>query len=381
MPRAKRAPGHIERRGNSFRITLCVDGKLHRFTARTDDRRVAEDAARLRYAELEKHSERVRDGLPVARRFSDLVAHVEREVLPAVSAGTRRSYGDSLKPLRAYFLDTRGDPELARIRAADIMAYLSWRRVHRLGKRTETVHNRTLAKDRAVLHRLFALAERMEWRDGNPVAATDAPKSDPHPYCILTDKQYEALVAACADPMLRAYVLVLGETGLRCESEALWLQWEDLNFDNGFVAVRSGRDDHRTKSGRTRMVPMTPVLRQALVEHRLRYQAARYDGKASPWVFHHLRTQARQHAGERIGSLRYAFHVAAGRAKLPKELRQHDLRHRRVTEWLRLGKGAALVREAMGHSSIAVTERYLHLVPSHLTALVDDLPGHIAARA
>ena len=63
---------------------------------------------------------------------------------------------------------------------------------------------------------------------------------------------------------------------------------------------------------------------------------------------------------------------AVKRAGLPEELNQHDLRHRRVTSWLAEGKPLALVQKAMGHSSIRVTEEYLHLISEDLLALVDD---------
>jgi integrase len=66
------------------------------------------------------------------------------------------------------------------------------------------------------------------------------------------------------------------------------------------------------------------------------------------------------------------FLAAATRAKLSPDFRQHDRRHRRVTTWLAQGAGAALVQEAMGHSSLTVTERYTHLVSSHLKALVEE---------
>lgn len=51
--------------------------------------------------------------------------------------------------------------------------------------------------------------------------------------------------------MLSMYVLTLGETGVRCDSECLWLRWEDLDFDRGFIHVVSGRDGHRTKAGKS----------------------------------------------------------------------------------------------------------------------------------
>ena len=41
--------------------------------------------------------------------------------------------------------------------------------------------------------------------------------------------------------MLHTYVLTLGETGVRCDSEALWLRWEDIDFERGLLTVESVR--------------------------------------------------------------------------------------------------------------------------------------------
>ena len=91
-------------------------------------------------------------------------------------------------------------------------------------------------------------------------------------------------------------------------------------------------------------------------------------------MFHHEHDQARRGAGERIGSLRRSFDKAAARAGLSSDLNQHDLRHTRVTRWLAAGKPIHLVRQAMGHSTVKITEGYLHLVPAHLRQLVEE-PG------
>lgn len=58
-------------------------------------------------------------------------------------------------------------------------------------------------------------------------------------------------------------------------------------------------------------------------------------------------------------------------------LRQHDLRHARVTRWLQEGKAIHLVRRAMGHSTVRVTEGYLHLVPENLRQLVEEAPAEM----
>jgi integrase len=145
-----------------------------------------------------------------------------------------------------------------------------------------------------------------------------------------------------------------------------------VNLQEGFLWVASGREGHRTKSGKGRWVPMTPRLQAAMRDHFAACRFASYDGTRPVWVFHHTTTRRQYRAGDRIKSLRGAFANAATRAKLPGELRQHDLRHRRVTTWLAEGKSAALVQEAMGHSDIRVTLAYSHLAIEHLKELVSE---------
>ena len=166
--------------------------------------------------------------------------------------------------------------------------------------------------------------------------------------------------------------MVLGEAGLRCDSEAQWLRWEDVDLEDGFLTVESVRKGRRTKSGKIRHVPLTDRLRDALREHFARYRFTRYAQGPSPWLFHHLRTRRNAEADDRLTGLRRAFAGAIKRAELPLDVRQHDLRHRRVTTWLAEGKSPHLVQKAMGHSDIKVTLGYSHLVKEDLRPLVRD---------
>ena len=125
-----------------------------------------------------------------------------------------------------------------------------------------------------------------------------------------------------------------------------------------------------------RRVPMTDRLTAAMKDHFARYRFASYNGKPTPLIFHHETSWRHHKAGDRMESLRTSFESAVKRAKLPAELRQHDFRHRRVTEWLAEEKPAALVQLAMGHSDIRTTLGYAHLVKQHLKSLVG--PGNQA---
>jgi integrase len=269
------------------------------------------------------------------------------------------------------------------VRPGHVQDFLFWRRTHSPGgsRRPNPLTPRSLAKDRAVLHSVFALAEVMEVTESNPVAKVPRAKGDAREPIILSQEEYEGLLAACGDrPMVRFYVLVLGETGVRCNSEALWLRWGDVDLKRGLLRVESVRKGWRTKSGKSRAVPMTPRLRAAARAHLARFSQATYEGKRSPWIFHHLLTQRGAVAGERLNSLYRSFKRAAERAGLPGDLNQHDLRHRRVTTWLAQGKSPVLVQKAMGHADLATTMGYSHLLGDDVLALVDEhhqpaLPG------
>ena len=139
--------------------------------------------------------------------------------------------------------------------APNTSGYLSWRRGHGPSgeKRKNRLDNRTLAKDRAVLHRMFSIADRLELREGNPVSRVEPPKSDGRDPVILKPEEYERLLAEYqGHPMMALYILLLGETGCRAHSEGTWLRWEDVDLQEGFLWVASGRQGHRTKSGKGR---------------------------------------------------------------------------------------------------------------------------------
>lgn len=375
-PKRKKAKrSNIERRGKSSRVRIMVGKRRFRFTLPTTDRAEIVAFVKRKRAELERLHARRLLGFETGSPFSELLAAFEGEDIPLLSPGARTAYAESIAPIRKYFVGELGDPAVDAVQAAQIVGFMAWRRVHRLNG-TEALSNRTVAKDRAVLHRIFDKAVRQELRDGNPVARTEAPKSDKFNPIILTTPEYDRLIASCTRrPMLQLYVTVLGEAGLRADTEALHLQWDDIDLEGGFLFVSSGRDGHRTKSGKGRWVPMTPRLRTAMRDHFARYRFATYRGKRTAWVLHHDHDHHQCRAGERIQSLYHGFKGAAKRARLLPALRQHDLRHRRVTVWLAEGKNPVHVKEAMGHADLRTTMEYTHLAREHLRALVDPSPA------
>jgi integrase len=371
-------PGSIEKRGDSYRVRLCVAGQRYRKTLHSVSRAEAEQFARERYQVLRGRALREKRGLPGTVRVSGLLDRYEQEKLPQLRAASRVSYANSLRPIRMFFVEVLGDPSIDKIIADDIQRYIGWRRTRdpHGENRERPLSARSLEKEWSILHLVFERARRGGLIGTNPVLPEDKPEPIRREPVLPSSDEYEALLAACGERSNRLYLytLVLGETGARCESEALWLRWEDVDLEKGFVRVRSGYR-HHTKSGKSRYVPMTRRLREAMREHFARYRLITHDGERSPWIFHHVRRNRGARAGDRVECFRRPFMKAAKDAGLPEGFRTHDLRHLRVTSWMRK-HSPALIQQAVGHADIKTTlDYYSHIEPEDLKVLVMEDEG------
>src|SRR5262249_31581388 len=140
----------------------------------------------------------------------------------------------------------------------------------------------------------------------------------------------------------REAIIVAIDTGLR-RDELFGLCWAQIDLKRGVITTGT-----RTKSGRPRMVPVSPRMTQILT-HLPR-------SLESDFVFINPDT------GSRYLQLNKGLKAAMRRAKI-KDLRWHDLRRTAGCRWLqRDGRSMEEVSILLGHSSVAVTEaRYAFL--------------------
>ncbi len=369
MPRkrTKPYPGSISKRGAGvWRVRFCVGGERHRFTVK-GTKVEAQNFAVTKHAEISKDHGRAEAGMPGPIRFSALLDEFTEGRMPGLkSDGTRKSYANSFKAFRPFFVEKNGDPFVRDIGRRLIVKFIEWRPTFRVGDKTGTgsVSLHTVRRDRRVLSLLFTYAYKLEYIDSNPCYKIDADKPDARDVPLLTKNELrDFLNATIENPMLHMLVLLLAESGVRFYTEALQLRWSDVDFANGRIDVvhdPKSRNGRRIKGGRSRSIKMTDTLRDALREHAAAYRLATYNGERSPFVFHHLHMTRSAVAGAQITDMRGSFDTAKKAAKLPATFRPHDLRHRYISRRVNGGDSLVDVQREAGHAQITTTMGYVH---------------------
>lgn len=258
---------------------------------------------------------------------------------------------------RLYLLPAFGGKRLRDIRAADIQAYCDCRL--EAGASKSTAH-----QELSVLSGLFSHAVRLDVLDRNPVRRVQQPRPDRTITRLLTNDEEARLLAVAPEPLRSAVVLSLN-LGLR-DGEVRALKWEDVSFEENVAVIR------HTKAKRDRMVPLNETARALL--------AAVPRGAGGLYVIANPRTGR---------PYRFKLTNSAWKSSLRKagivNLRYHDLRHACASRLAAAGVPAIAIMEIMGHSSLNVTQRYMHLsrrdlheAMARLDRTREDLPEHSA---
>ncbi|MBX5462023.1 MAG: tyrosine-type recombinase/integrase [Steroidobacteraceae bacterium] len=155
---------------------------------------------------------------------------------------------------------------------------------------------------------------------------------------------------------LRPLVLVALNTGLR-RGELLGLTWGSVNFSAKLLTVTAAT----AKSGHTRRIPLNAEALATLVA----WYERRGKPKAEELVF-----PGRE--GERMTRIDTAWRGLMKAAGL-KNFRLHDCRHHFASRLVQAGVDLYAVKELLGHSELAMTEKYSHLAPDNLRAAVEKV--------
>jgi site-specific recombinase XerD len=207
--------------------------------------------------------------------------------------------------------------------------YIGWRK-------TAGVKNSTINRELACLRHMVEWAVDRGYVDRNPFRRLEMLEEQEYAPLRSTDEIIEAVFAELEPHVCPVFVLIR-ETGAR-RGEVLRLEHWQVDRENREILFAK-----RTKSGKNRLVPITDRAVEALdVVPPL---------PGCPYVFYDPET------GTRWQTLRSQWLRARERAGYPWLTPKH-LRPAFATELSERGLETHMVQDLLGHSSVAVTERF-----------------------
>jgi integrase len=337
----------LYKRGKTYWYEFMFDGTRYRRSTGVKNLRIAEQieaAFRTQLAKGEVGIE-TRTKAPTlnafAQKFIDfvLVRHADKPQ-------TGEFYSKKIKQVLKF--DALREKRLDQIDEALIEDYIAWRR--------QTVSITTTNRELATLRRLLNVAK--EWKVIRSVPRVRLLTGERQRDFVLTHEQEKRYLAASPEP-LKSIAILLIDTGLRL-GEALHLQKSDVHINSngegrlGWLTVRSGKSKNAKRS-----VPITARLANVL--------SPRLANDAPNWIF----------PGDSAESPLLATSVAHAHIKVcrpwvvkgkklarqynfPADFVLHSLRHTFLTRVGEAGADAFTIMKLAGHSSVTVSQRYVH---------------------
>ena len=345
----------------SFVLDYRVNGTQRRVSMGRAGEVSLKDARERAGRELTKI--RAGEGDPLRRRedaaaaptIADVVERFFREYVPGrIERGrmAERTAADYRQQCNRYVLPALGKLKVADVARGDI---------ERMLKPLKPVQRNRVA---SLASRLFNLAEHWEYRPQhtNPVRGVERAREQPRDR-VLAPSEMRALGAALAgmsDASLYAVgaIRMAALTGWRV-GEVLALKWENVDFETGLATLPS------TKTGR-----QTRALGSASLELLA----------SMPRVSDNAHVFAGGVAGTAITykTVRAVFARAAGAADLT-DIRLHDLRRTVATNAAAAGVAIHTLRDLLGHSTLAMSNRYVRRTGGALVEAVEQSSAGMAA--
>ena len=287
------------------------------------------------------------------------------------SIRTERAYAQWIGRLLSFYKDKPAES----IDTDDIQSYLNYLAEER--KVAASTQNQAL---NAIV---FFFKEVLK-RDPGDFSDFVRAKQPLHVPEVLTRSEVERLLDAMSGVNQLMAGLLYG-AGLRL-MECIRLRVKDIDFDAGRLTIRDGK-------GRKDRITMLPerfqhLLKQQLEQAQALYESdlkknvagayvwpglnRKYPNAAKEWIWQYvfsssrLSVDPRSHTTRRhhvhASSLQKAVKNAAAKAGLSKRVTCHTLRHSFATHLLENGCDIRTVQELMGHSNVATTMIYTHVL-------------------
>jgi integrase len=342
----------IYKRGNVYWYKFTFDGEAIRKSTRQKNQNTARQMEASHRSSLAKGEVGIREKKAIPKLADFISERFEPWASVSTSAKTWLDYYRPgvrtilrYKPLANLRLN-----EITSEKAADFAA---WRQS--AGLQISSVNSSL-----QVLRRIMRLA--VEW---GAIEASPKIKMLPgerHREHVVTFDEEDRYFAAALEP-LASVAVILVDTGMRPD-ECYRLQWDAVNWNsgrNGTILVTHGKT-----SAARRVLPLSARVRQILQN--------RWDAEGRPnegWVWS---APTRSKHFEK-STLKKQHKKALGLSRV-RPFVLYSLRHTFLTRLGESGCDAWTLARIAGHSSVAMSARYVHPSEGAVFAALDRLGGH-----
>jgi integrase len=368
----------IYKRGDVYWYKFMWSGKLVRESAKTGNPRTARQIESARKTELAKGEVGIKDRPPApsledfSKRFETWIATEKAEKPNTISF-----YKDRIKQLLQF--DRLRKASLEQIDESLIAEYVQWRtgktRQYALRKKKggveladtfEPLSVACINRDLATLRRMLNVARLWKVILVVPVIKL-LPGERGHERVLSHTEEAQYLIVAPL--LLRQFATIMLDAGMRPE-EVCRMRWENVHLEPvsgsrfGYLHNPDGKTKHAKRN-----LSLTARVQSLL---NMRYEAA---GKPSTgWVFPAHDDPAKHVPYSTIdtqhGRAIEKLNAPDADGKKPENpivpFRLYDLRHTFLTRLGEVNTDPFTIQKIAGHSSIVMSQRYVHPTPERL---------------
>lgn len=341
-PQERRLPMALYKRGGVWWISLYHNGKRHRISTKTTDRKKAEEIhakvlLKLNNLQLETTPEPLKATEPTESGIT-YAEFYEKHYL--TWCYKRQAYYE----IKKYYLNVL--PE-----------WFKELKLKQIGlKEVEYLQNSFIEKNysTATCNRYISIlkasfSKAYDWKFITEERLKDIRKVKPlqgetKRLRYLAKEEFDKLLSHC-DCHLYPIVFTAIYTGMR-KGEILNLKWSQIDLKNGIILL------DKTKNYERREIPISDSLKALFKQlHSQRRLNTEY-------VFVNPDT------GKRYTEIKKSFNTACKKAGI-QDFHFHDLRHTFASHLVMSGADLKTVQELLGHKSLTMTLRYSHLSQAH----------------
>ena len=371
MPRRLNGEGTIRQRKDGLyevRITSKPDpatGKKQRISRYAKTR---EQALKLRSELQLQYGGNA--AVPASLTLGEWLPHwLELYARPSVRHSTYVSYEGYV---RKHLVPALGAVPLDKLIPADLQRFYlrKWKE--------DCLAPKTISNLHACLHRALQQAVKEQMIPSNPCDAVDLPRKEAVEISVLTREQQVKLMQESCRHRYGVFIRLALSTGMRI-GEIVGLRWDDIDFTNRILFVRSTLNrlptvdgesktqlfvgTPKTKNGR-RFIPLFDAIISDLADWRKTQEA---DAQLAQSAYENTGYVVTNEFGKPIELRTFRDHYirilkAAG---LP-HFTFHALRHTFATRAIEQGMDVKALSKILGHASVGFTlDTYAHLLDDH----------------